>query len=429
MMGPGQDRGKKGRTVGNARSHVGVEVGDGLVARFGEAVVLVAEPDRYPAGTEQLLHAVELAASGAGSPGAEIAGHLAGMVVAQPSGFVPPFGVVAPLDDAYVVLLFGAVSADIAAQDGIERLSGLQAVTWLDRRIDGLVDHLSIGTGHHPVRVDPRSDLRAGLVPGSGFVMTLAPAPAPAPVVAAELEPVAAEPEPEPVAAIEPEPELVVEPQPVLAEAEPVAAEPEPEPVVAAEAEPVAAIEPEPELVVEPQPVLAEAEPVAAEPEPEPVVAAEPEREPVAPEQGAGYAWPDQSEASATAARSARATEVVTAPVGWLVASDGTRLPLDRPYVLGREPENDPAVMSGAATPVRLADEESLISRVQSYVYFDGGQVWLQDASSANGTYIAAPGAPAWTRVGTGAVALPPTWSVRVGNLVFTHVAAATSPS
>ena len=67
-----------------------------------------------------------------------------------------------------------------------------------------------------------------------------------------------------------------------------------------------------------------------------------------------------------TAPRSAaRSTEALAAPMGHLVSTDGVRIPLDRDYVLGREPEVDPTVRSGAATPVRLADDENLISRSQ----------------------------------------------------------------
>ena len=126
--------------------------------------------------------------------------------------------------------------------------------------------------------------------------------------------------------------------------------------------------------------------------------------------------------------RSVRSSELFAGPIGYLVAADGMRLPLDRAYVLGREPEADPAVRAGAATPIKLADEENLISRVQSYIAVDGGRVSLKDAASANGTYCAAPGALAWTPVGTDPVVLPPTWSIRVGNLVFTYVAAEAAP-
>ena len=108
--------------------------------------------------------------------------------------------------------------------------------------------------------------------------------------------------------------------------------------------------------------------------------------------------------------------------MGNLVSPDGMSISLDRDYVLGREPESDPSVARGAATAVRLNDDDNLISRVQSYITVQGGQVTLKDAASANGTYVAAPGAPVWTRLGADPVVLPPTWSMRVGNRVFTYM-------
>ena len=158
--------------MANVRTHLGVAVGDGLVARFGDAVVLVAETARYPDGTEELLHAVEAVASAGGSPGAGIAARLATIVAGREPGLVPPFGVVAPLEDAYVILLHGSVSAEITSPRGVERLSGQQAVTWVDHRHEPPMDLLRVGYGAGPVEVDPRSDIRAGVVPGRGFVMT-----------------------------------------------------------------------------------------------------------------------------------------------------------------------------------------------------------------------------------------------------------------
>ena len=81
----------------------------------------------------------------------------------------------APLAEGYVVLLHGPVSAEIASPLGVVQLSGEQAVTWVDYKVEVAVDRLSVTSRGHPVQVDPMSDLRAGLVPGSGFVITAAP--------------------------------------------------------------------------------------------------------------------------------------------------------------------------------------------------------------------------------------------------------------
>ena len=99
-----------------------------------------------------------------------------------------------------------------------------------------------------------------------------------------------------------------------------------------------------------------------------------------------------------------------------LVADDGTRTILDREYVFGRDPGHDPAVSRGSATPITIDDPDSLVSRVQARIAVVAGVVSVSDAGSSNGTFIAAPGARDWTRIGTVPTVLPEGWSMRPGQ-------------
>jgi hypothetical protein len=117
--------------------------------------------------------------------------------------------------------------------------------------------------------------------------------------------------------------------------------------------------------------------------------------------------------------RDARETALAPAPLGALVCDDGPTVPLDRAYVLGREPHQDPDVQNATASPVVLRDPDQLISRVHARVSVDGGAVFVQDAPSVSGTFIAAPGAQDWMRVGTDPTQIFPGWSLRIGTRVF----------
>jgi hypothetical protein len=128
--------------------HIGIEPGAGLVGRFGDTVVLI------PRGTP-----------GAARLAAWVIGHMAQDVTA--------FGIVVPVRDGVVMFLRGAVWGAVTDGGVTHQLSGEQALTWVDQLIPGTFDQLAIGiAADRPVQPDPLSDLRDGVVPGQGFVVT-----------------------------------------------------------------------------------------------------------------------------------------------------------------------------------------------------------------------------------------------------------------
>jgi len=84
------------------------------------------------------------------------------------------------------------------------------------------------------------------------------------------------------------------------------------------------------------------------------------------------------------------------ANLGVLIGDDGSRIELDGNYILGREPFEHPDVTGGTARPFLFLDTESEISRAHTRVSVANGQVTITDLKSANGTYIAVPGANEW---------------------------------
>ena len=158
-------------------TRIGIEPGRGLVGRFGDTVILIpreaAAADGDDEAARELLGLAAEVASDRQRPASAIAARLAGWVIGHMPADATAFGMVAPVDDGVVMFLRGAVWCAVTEADSVRLLSGEQALTWVDQIIPGTFERLAIGSSAgQAVRADPLSDLRDGVVPGQGFVLT-----------------------------------------------------------------------------------------------------------------------------------------------------------------------------------------------------------------------------------------------------------------
>jgi hypothetical protein len=330
---------------------------------------------------EDLVATVEAGAAEGALPGAALAHRIGELLFRSGSGDVASFGVVAPVEGGVLVLLHGEIDAEIVQASGARRLSGRQAVTWVDQVVRAPFDRVALTEAPvGSVLVHPHSDLRVGIVPGAGFVLT-------PPADLGGHRPVS------PLAAGSDDDELPAT-EAVHAAAAPVDDEIIPD-VPLRDGRPLF------DQAVEQTPAQAQPGPAGGE-------GIGPESELHAED---GPNGPQ---------RRATATMATTGAGAVLVDEDGSRTPLGGAYVLGREPSADEAVRSEKASPLHVEDPDQLVSRVHAHLWVDGGVVFVRDASSANGTFVAAPGARDWTRVGQERTELPVGWSIRLGGRVFT---------
>jgi pSer/pThr/pTyr-binding forkhead associated (FHA) protein len=108
-------------------------------------------------------------------------------------------------------------------------------------------------------------------------------------------------------------------------------------------------------------------------------------------------------------------------PLGLLVFDDGMTYTVDSGYVIGRDPESDERVQQGGLRPLVLIDPQGAVSRRHAVLTLDGWNVLLSDLGSANGTFVAARGAPAWSAlIAEQPIALQTSTRVKVGTRTFT---------
>lgn len=379
--------------------------GSGVVARSPAALLVVPEVGGHQqSALEQLIALIRSAKPGNGRA---IARKLAGTVASSEPEDVPDLALFAGLpDDGVAVLVVGEAEVSAETADGHVTLSGRDSLTWVDRVLPS-PSRIVVGLPGTPAPEPlPWVDLVDGVVPGSGALLEArgagAPASAAAPAAAAAAPAAAAvapsvdeDGEANPPAPAFPAAPSYPPPSGPAYTGDPTDAMP-----------PSAAFDEQPDQDFQSEPLM------DAEPEPRAPLPVEPEVATAASDAAQGdaahtdlvegvyckrghFTDPD-SQFCMVCGIGLYETKIkrkgVRPELGFLVFDDGSVFHLDHDYVLGRQPEVDEEVKSGAVRGLRLEDSGGTVSRAHAIVRLVGWNVTIADRKSQNGTLVATKG-------------------------------------
>jgi FHA domain len=369
--------------------------GDGVIARL-PGIVLVAVPaaGHEPRISELIALCREVGEASPEAPGRALARRMAGLLSAADPDTGLALCVLSQTEDGLSVILAGNIDLAASSSRGEVKLSGRDAATWVDRILEGTLGSCSVSAGGaEPPKRTAMYELQGGVVPGVGITLVggghVVATPG-AVVAAADNDSSAAGAAVAAGAAAGVAAGVSSGASALTDLAEPLpAADPEPEPAPVAAAAVIAAAE-----AAAPEPPPAPAEPFAA---PAPAAAA------------AAAAVPETGGGSPSGKS-----------IGVIVFEDGTSYALDKDYIIGREPENDAAVVAGRAGPLVVDDAERSISRVHAELRLFGSELQIVDRGSTNGTYVWSDTNADWVRLVPNQVAsVKPGGWVAVGSRSF----------
>lgn len=365
-------------------SRVAVTPGSDRVCRAGEAVFLGRAADPAEQGVLEAL--VGIVQRGGADAAGDVVRAVAVTVVGAPAAHVPSFGLLARTGGGLTVLLQGDILATWCSDDQEGRLSGTEASTFAERRLppDVTSVDLAFPDSGEP---DDLSNLAGGIVRGSGVRVHLDPG---------------ADRVPSGLVADPTEPELPT--APVRSTPASPHVPPEEERTVHRQvAEPSASPPgPEDDSAGTPRFETFDLGPVEQDPEPAGSAAGAqvaPATKPVVMVEGihcsrGHFNSPRALYCSicgiAMVHQTHRPVRDARPPLGVLVTDDGVVFPIDGDLVIGREPEASQEVKQGSATPLQLEDPALSMSRVHLMVRLVGWDVYLEDADSANGSFVTA---------------------------------------